>query len=391
MSTDCFSWLHLTDFHYGLEGQDCLWPSLREPFLDSLAELHELCGPWHAVLFTGDLVQSGEAAQYRKMQAEVLDPLWRKLEELGSGDAALLAVPGNHDVYRPKPEDDDPAAERLLEEDGFARIEAKFWDQPGGSYRRVITNAFAAYGEWWEKAPHRADGVKAGALPGDFAATLERGGRRIGVMGLNTTFLQLAGGDYRERLAWHPRQVHALCDEGVDRWARQHDVCLLLTHQGPDWLTPEARKLGDSEIAPAGRFAAHLFGHQHETDVTYLRRGGGRDAVRLCQACSTFGMEKFGEPPKTERAHGYLAGRIEFGDDGAFLRLWPRIATNKTGRWRFVPDHEHAELTGDQGTEPEPVASRSRATGKAPAREITADAAPNVLAAPQPTLRWTSA
>ena len=85
MSTDCFSWLHLTDFHYGLKGQGCLWPSLREPFLDSLADLHERCGRWHAVLFTGDLVQSGESAQFEKMQAEVLDPLWQTLDELGSG------------------------------------------------------------------------------------------------------------------------------------------------------------------------------------------------------------------------------------------------------------------------------------------------------------------
>ena len=110
MSTDCFSWLHLTDFHYGLDGQDCLWPSLRQPFLDSLAELHERCGPWDAVLFTGDLVQSGESAQFERMKAEVLDPLWQKLDELGSGDAVLLAVPGNHDLYRPNPDDDDPAA-----------------------------------------------------------------------------------------------------------------------------------------------------------------------------------------------------------------------------------------------------------------------------------------
>ena len=54
MSADSFSWLHLTDFHYGLDGQDCLWPNLREPFLKSLDELHECCGPWDAVLFTGE-------------------------------------------------------------------------------------------------------------------------------------------------------------------------------------------------------------------------------------------------------------------------------------------------------------------------------------------------
>ena len=71
-----FSWLHLTDFHYGLKGQDYLWPTLREPFLESLAALHERCGPWDTVLFTGDLVQSGKSEQFREMQTEVLNPLW---------------------------------------------------------------------------------------------------------------------------------------------------------------------------------------------------------------------------------------------------------------------------------------------------------------------------
>lgn len=360
MPTKSFSWLHLTDFHYGLKGQDCLWPTLREPFLDSLAALHDRCGPWNAVLFTGDFVQSGESAQFEKMQAEVLDPLWEKLRELGSGDAVLLAVPGNHDLYRPNPLEDNPAVDTLLERDSFHRIETKFWDQPAGSYRHVINDAFAAYSQWWDKAPHRSSTVKTGILPGDFSATLQHSGRRIGIVGLNTTFLQLTGGDYEGRLVWDARQLHAVCNGGVDTWSKQHDVCLLLTHQGPNWLTPEARKHGESEIAPAGRFAVHLFGHQHETKITYIRSGGSRNAVRLSQGCSVFGMEKFGDPPKTHRAHGYAAGRIELGETEAHLRLWPRIATNKTGPWRFIPDHDHAELDSDEGTPPEPVTSRSR-------------------------------
>jgi len=163
MPTDTFSWLHLTDFHYGLKGQGCLWPNLREPFLDSLAALHERCGPWDAVFFTGDLVQSGESAQFNELQTEVLDPLWQKLGELGSGNAVLLAVPGNHDLYRPDPRDDDPAAERLLEPDGFERVKDRFWNEPAGSYRRVIGHVFAAYREWWEKAPHRPGKLQAGA------------------------------------------------------------------------------------------------------------------------------------------------------------------------------------------------------------------------------------
>lgn len=375
MPKSSFSWLHLTDFHYGLKGQDCLWPTLREPFLESLGALHEKCGPWDAVLFTGDLVQSGESAQFEKMQVEVLDPLWERLRELGSGDAVLLAVPGNHDLFRPDPKEGKAAIDSMLEEGRFPRIEAKFWDQPTSDYRQVVNDAFAAYSEWWREAPKRAGSVKNGMLPGDFSVTLECGGRHVGIVGLNTTFLQLAGGDYEERLVWDARQIHAVCDGAVDTWLKRHDVCLLLTHQGPNWLTPEARKHGESEIAPAGRFAVQLFGHQHETQIKYTYRlGGSLHATRLCQAPSVFGLDLFGEPPKTQRAHGYTAGRIGLEESDAHLRLWPRIATDKTGRWRFVPDHENAELEGDEGTPSEPVAICPRGVEPKP-RITTADPA----------------
>lgn len=359
-SPDTFSWLHLTDLHFGLKDQDFLWPNLRQPFFDDLAKLYERCGPWDAVLFTGDLVQSGKSEEYREMQAKFLDRLWQELYKLGSGGAKLVAVPGNHDLYRPRPEDDDAAADTLLESGGFERIKAKFWDQSTGSYRKVVSNAFAAYSEWWQQAPHRPPILKSGILPGDFSATLEtRGGRSIGVVGLNTAFLQLGNGDYKGRLVWDARQLHGVCEGGADVWRQSQDACLLLRHHGPDWLTDEARQQGEAEIAPAGRFAAHLFGHQHETKFTYLSRGGSLHVSCHCQGISVFGMEKCGEPPKAERAHGYAAGRIEFGDDEASLRLWPRIATNKTGPWRFIPDQEHAELLDDQGSHPETLASHT--------------------------------
>jgi tetratricopeptide (TPR) repeat protein len=377
-----FSWLHLTDLHYGLKGQGHLWPTLREPFLDSLADLHDRCGPWDAVLFTGDLVQSGESAQFEKMQADVLDPLWKKLGELGSGDAVLLAVPGNHDLFRRKDEE-NAALDTLLEKDGFQRIEEKFWERPAGPYRRVISDAFAAYSQWWDKAPHRAGDLKTGILPGDFSASLHCNGRRIGIVGLNTTFLQLAGGDYKGRLVWDARQIHAVCDGGVDVWSKQHDVCLLLTHQGPDWLTPEAQEHGELEIAPGGRFAAHLFGHMHETKITYMRRGGNPHWTRPCQGCSVFGMDKFGEPPTVQRAHGYAAGRIELDDEETVLRLWPRTATNKVGGWRFIPDHGNAMLEGDEGTPPESVSVRRRAARSSSTKTT---ATTPVLAAPHSTL-----
>ncbi|WP_295426782.1 metallophosphoesterase [uncultured Thiodictyon sp.] len=352
MPNNCFSWLHLTDLHYGLKGQHCLWPNLRQPFLDDIAKLHGLCGPWDAVLFTGDLVQSGEPEQFEAMQRGFLDPLWARLDKLGSGDAKLLAVPGNHDLIRPDPKLDNPAAHRLLERDGFDGVNDWFWDKPACSYRSVIDEAFRPYLNWWCSAPHRAAPVICGMLPGDFAATLPVGGRAIGIIALNTAFLQLAGGDYEKRLVWDARQIHALCPDGIDHWIEAHDQCLFLTHHGTDWLTTDARKHGETEIAPAGRFAAHLFGHMHETEIQHIRRGGSEKASRLLQGCSVFGMEKHGEPPTIARAHGYSAGRIAFDADGATLRLWPRIATNKPDGWRYVPDH-HQILTSDEGTAPD--------------------------------------
>ncbi|WP_295456971.1 hypothetical protein [uncultured Thiodictyon sp.] len=65
----------------------------------------------------------------------------------------MLGVPGNHDLYRPNPREDNAAIDTLLEPDGFQHITAKFWDNPAGAYRRVIKDAFAAYEEWWDPAP----------------------------------------------------------------------------------------------------------------------------------------------------------------------------------------------------------------------------------------------
>ncbi len=379
MPTTPFSWLHLTDFHFGLNGQKFLWPNLRQPFFEDLAILHDKTGPWQAVLFTGDLVQKGTSNEFRGMQQEVLDELWEKLAELGSGDAVLLAVPGNHDLSRPQK--GAGGIDMLLLPGGFNNIAETFWNNPKSDYRQVINYAFAAYSEWWNDAPHCPEKLTPGILPGDFACTIPCGKQNIGIVGLNTAFLQLQGGDYQGKLVWDTRQLQAVCDGAVDDWLNRHSICLLLTHQGPDWLTPEAKEHGDSEIAPAGRFVLHLFGHMHETGITYIRTGGNPDAIRLCRGNSVFGMELFGEPPTLQRSHGYSAGRIDFNQGRASLRLWPRIAKNTTGPWRYIPDYDHAHLQDDQGTVPEPLNGHAL---KAPTATNQTNTVPTSTGSPAP-------
>lgn len=351
-----FNWLHLTDLHYGQAGQRPLWPNVREAFFEDLRRLHDSAGPWHAVLFTGDLVQSGNTDEFARMETEVLGRLWKELAALGSGDAVLLAVPGNHDLLRPRL---SAAVRQMAGPGGFAAVEEEFWGEPDGEYREVIDRAFTSYGIWWRDVPHRRQlSVTDGFLPGDFATTLEVGSHRLGIVGLNTTFLQLTSGDFRGRLTWDVRQLNAVCSGDIADWIGNHDTCLLLTHQGPDWLDSRPSGLY-SEINPAGRFAAHLFGHMHETEVQTSTRGGGAP-LRQWQGCSLFGLEKFGDPPTHQRRHGYAAGRIELGPRVATIRLWPRWATQDANGWRLVADHERCVLVDGEGTEPETIKGKRK-------------------------------
>jgi len=64
------SWLHLTDLHRGMKEQRWLWPGVRGIFFDDLKKLHEKCGPWDLVLFTGDLTQRGSAEEFQKVNPE---------------------------------------------------------------------------------------------------------------------------------------------------------------------------------------------------------------------------------------------------------------------------------------------------------------------------------
>ena len=356
---DSFNWLHLTDLHFGQSDQGPLWSNTRAAFFADLEKLHNRCGPWHAVLFTGDLVFSGQREQFDQLEAEVLGRLWGKLKDLGSGDAVLLAVPGNHDLARPAPTKRSAALRQLFRRDGFDEIAGEFWNEPEGEYRQIVVGSLANYSQWWANTQFRGSfPIIDGALPGDFATTLTIGGRHIGIVGLNTTFLQLDGGDYQGRLVIDPLQAHRVCGDAAD-WAAKHDACLFLTHQGPEWLTQATRQEAYPEINPAGRFAMHLFGHMHEAALAATSLGGGLP-LRTWQGCSLFGMERFGDPPTVDRKHGYGAGKIEFGDDDMTVRYWPRVGMRDANGLRLVPDHKAGVLGGDESTPPERLPSRRK-------------------------------
>ena len=125
-------------------------------------------------------MQRGEADEFAKLK-DVLGRLWEKLRDLGS-TPILLGVPGNHDLVRQKAGNAAVASLRT----GWAdtHVQKEFWENPKSDYRKVVQKAFKNYLAWWEACTlPRPDTYRPGLLPGDFSATLEKGGCKLGIVG----------------------------------------------------------------------------------------------------------------------------------------------------------------------------------------------------------------
>ena len=118
--------------------------------------------------------------------------------------------------------------------------------------------------------PERVEGM----LPGDFSSVVTKDGISLGVVGLNTTFLQLTGDDYAGRLDIHVRQLISACGGSVEDWRRDLDAVLLLTHHPPEWLH-ESAKGQYTEIYELGKFHGHFCGHLHQPQSRETREGTG--------------------------------------------------------------------------------------------------------------------
>ena len=335
------TWLHLTDLHLGMKEQIRLLPNIQSRFLSDLKIVHDKAGPIDLVLFTGDIVQQGDHSEFDKAD-EFLNRLRDELQRLGSKNCELLVVPGNHDLVRPRMR----SAVRFLTEWNGKDLPQEFWSDPASSYREIVNEAFRNYEDWW--ARFRPRSINPGSLPGDFSYTFKKGDLRLGIVGLNSAFLQLTGGDYLGKLALSATQFNDACGGAGMDWARKHHFNFLLTHHPPAWLNPESRQEFMSDIADPDAFIAHFCGHVH--DALYKAEAKGGAPLRRCyQAKSIFGFEEYegSKPGEISRLHGYTVGRLEVSDENARLIFWPREA-QYVDRWNFVPDTKSYALQEDR-------------------------------------------
>lgn len=355
-----FRWLHFSDIHVGQNGQGRVWPRASTVLLDDLETAHRKTGGFDCIVFSGDLAQKGSAQEFDEF-GRILDSILNRLGDLGERPP-VITVPGNHDLQRP---------DRL---NPHAIALTQFWSEPelrdgvwkaDSEYRSFLAEVFHNYANWQTGAiksgVHLAPALH-GPLPGDASYILETAAGRVGVIALNSTWLQLGGGDYRGQLHVDVKQILAVTNDSPDEWTRANDLNVLVTHQPANWFHTDSPASWDADLNPAGRFDLHLFGHMHEPDVSSVAHGGG-PARRHVQAASLFGLEKYGEGHI--RIQGYSANCIAVDGADRKFSSWPRrLVTVAGGRMKLVPDSTQ-EIDEDTGALSIPYSVERRAAGKA--------------------------
>lgn len=348
-----FRLIHISDLHLGVGDQSWMWPTFKTALFEDLRGMHARSGPWDIVVFSGDLTQRGSRSEFDQLKS-VLAELWQWFRTLGS-EPQLFAVPGNHDLARPA--DLDPTGKVMAQWWADTEVRTDFWKSPSSVYRCAVEGWFSNYEHWLAAMSSVVPMLPAvkGLLPGDVSATLVKNSLRLGLVGLNSAWLQHAGGNFMGRLCVDPRQLMAVTANDPDGWCAKHDFRLLVTHHPVAWLHPSAHENWGAEIHTLGRFDAHLFGHMHEGMSRSESLSGG-PVKHAIQAASLFGLEHYGDG-QTLRAHGYGVMQLPASTVSRAIRIWPRTLYRRAGgsprlcadnSWDLIDD-SYCDLPTGQG------------------------------------------
>lgn len=349
--------LHLTDLHFGQGGLKTLWPTLRAEFYRDLGETVRLAGPIDLVVFSGDLTQRAGVDEFKGLDA-LLKQLWQHFASLGSSPK-LFTVPGNHDLVRPPK---DAHSKLLLQWPQDEEIVSEFVSQERSAYRKVVSDAFSNYTAWLNDCGVPCLSGNRGLLPGDCSATLSKAGLKIGLVGLNSAWLQLADGHFEKRLEILDEQLALACEGDAPAWVRRHEINLLITHHPESWLHPGAKRRFRESIYPPGQFTCHMYGHMHEAKLEALGEGGAPGRLSI-QGRSLFGLEKFSHANgATDRSHGYSVIRFRRAEPLApevEMTIWPRTTRlNSAGARHLIPDFDYSLSSSNTATLRVPISRR---------------------------------
>ncbi|OJT17313.1 hypothetical protein BO221_45140 [Archangium sp. Cb G35] len=306
MDETLFSWLHLSDLHFGEPGSATQADKslIMGDLVRSLPRAIEEGMPRpDVILVTGDIAFSGAALKETEYE-EAGEWLERVAEALGLTSREVFLVPGNHDIQRATGEL-KAQVEKIRK--GRVRLDNAFTQDSSREPLLSRMRHFLEFARGFapDAAPSEA-ALSKGHL--DWSHTREQHGLQVVLVGLNTAIL---ANDERDegRLQLGSRQLQKL--NTTDR-ARQ--LVLALSHHPPGYM-----KDADNARRISNRAHVHLYGHVHEADNVLLRSGHGGESVRIV-AGSVHASDGGGAV-----AFGFSFGAVILaqGEDALRLRVWP--------------------------------------------------------------------
>ena len=310
-------------------------------------------------LLTGDLVFSGRRGEYEELE-RFLSALRRRLRATHlDADPLVLPVPGNHDLARPtdrslRRELTVVRRYREIDDEGVRDLHAQLWRErdPG-----PVGALFNEYSSWFARSV-RPDWERRGLdahlsfFPGDWSVRVPVSpGFALGVVGLNSAWMQHTSGSFEGRLELPTEQLQAALPEdegGPLSFFETCDRSLLLLHHPPEWLSPSALRTFKRDVFTR-RFDACLHGHMHAARPSYAGLAQGNARV-FFQGSSLFGLSRWGDGGRGGRRRlGYASGELE--RDGR-IRVWPRVmVTLQDGAGAFDADQQWGPRDGEDAIE----------------------------------------
>lgn len=351
-----FTYLHFSDLHMGNKVAKPFLSHIKSELLKDIGYISGQLSHIDVIFMTGDLVQSGSESEYKEFEG-FMNSILALLKKNGS-NPYLFFVPGNHDLERlSDSETSDPTHQALKMWNNNPDVRKDmFWT--GDAYIKYCKERFHNYTSFVSRYSNiPSDITKEGVLPGDFYSSVDVNGLRLGVLGLNSSFLQIEAGDYKGKIGIYLKQIESIFGSQYVETLSQNDVNILLTHHNIDWYEPDSRSEYQGEIYLKDQILEHYCGHNHipQTDYTsynYVIESRVNVGPSLC------GLEYFGD--KVERIHGYHAGRYIINEDGSIVKqIYPRLAVLRNSVYQIDRDinyqcekgKEYAEVTlkGSQG------------------------------------------
>lgn len=312
--------LHLSDLHLGDKYQKGLISQTKKILFEDIEFILSEIETLDIVFFTGDFVQKGTKEEFELLEEFLID-LWNLFKKY-SQNPYLLCVPGNHDLERIS-DINDPVQKVMSNWENENIKDEYFWNSPN-VYHTFILERFKNYENWYQNTSIRKPiDIQKGYLPGDFYCSLNLSNTTIGIVGLNSTFLQLYNGDVRGKLGVYNNQINLMFGEKYFEWLKGQELPILLTHHSPEWYEPKALHDFSNEIYTNETYLENLCGHMHDPCYTTTSINGF-PSKRIILSPSLFGLEYY--EGQSGRIHGYTAGAYNIDSGKITKTIWPRIS-----------------------------------------------------------------